>query len=85
MFNTIAEGIERYKTELREYVAWTSGRKIAYGCGASALHWGAQDYERITSLSDKLKGMEEALGLTRPEIDRIGGECGVERAVAKAG
>ncbi len=86
MFNTILEGVEKYKAELLEYVAWRSECEKYYSergygpCLHTISAWLNNDRLRLLSWLETLDGMKKALGLTEEEVAQLDKEFGVKRA-----
>ncbi len=81
MFPTIHAGVEAYETELRKYVNWTNQLKLMHGSHFNPMaHLSNQEYAQLNVWGARLKGMEEALGLTEQEILIIGARNGVSKA-----
>ncbi len=72
-------GIERYKQELRDYVAWTNSLQVPRGMGAMQALDNNQ-WDKCQNWNSKLIGMEDALGLTKEQIKEIEIECGVKQS-----
>lgn len=84
MFETIAQGLEKYKLELAEYKVFSDQLYADY----LRLHGrmsdidlfislSTQDERQLTEWNKKITGMEEALGLTKPEVDQICLQVGI--------
>ncbi len=76
MFNTVLEGIEVYKKELRELV-----RAVELQA-SNAMHAGMDyvDTDLLDAHYGRLRVMEACLGLTPPEIRQLHAECKAPRS-----
>ena len=77
MFNTVAEGIEAYKQEVKKYLEWMKENGYDQYTSEKIMSLGNSEYNKLTNWNAKMKGMTEALGLTKEEVDIMDAECGV--------
>jgi len=75
MFSTIAEALEFYKTECREYVIYKIDLHKTYGSRIPLRHLQSNIWERKT----RLTAMESVLGLTKAEALKIKNEFGANQ------
>lgn len=65
MHKTIEAGYQEYLDELVAYKKWADPLLAVQ---PNPMMWGETDYQKITGWNEKIKGMELALGLSKPEI-----------------
>lgn len=87
MFDTIAESLEHYKSELRSYVVWLAEWRVVHTVDFGSYKQVpghplespfAPENDKAVKWSAELIGAEKTLGLSKDEINQIHAECGFE-------
>jgi hypothetical protein len=81
MFTTIAEGVNAYENELKQYAEWSNELKKKHGIKDMEdlmLKLEDNDLLEMKKRSAKLDGMAQALGFTTEEVETIEKKFGFE-------